>query len=142
MTCPNCTASRAVACGREGCRERLAELRVATVVGPARDELLQAARAELGLCRVAQAEDDFAPQLARLDLQEGDIVTVRTRSKLDADKAARWQDGLEKLIRAQGWRDVGVLILDDCTDLSVERPTRPDTRMQHQAPRALPIVSH
>jgi hypothetical protein len=86
----------------------------------------------MGLGHLSLVEEDFAPQLARLDLQEGDIVTVRTRSKLDADKAKRWQDGLEKLIRAQGWRDVGVLILDDCTEIAVDRVARPDTRFAHQ----------
>ncbi|MBP2494697.1 MULTISPECIES: hypothetical protein [Methylobacterium] len=110
---------------------------MATVVGPARDEMLQAARAELGLFRLLLPEDDFAPQLARLDLQEGDIVTVRTRSKLDADKAKRWQDGLEKLIRAQGWRDVGVLILDDCTDLTVDRPTTRPAQQRREFPQPM-----
>jgi hypothetical protein len=94
--------------------------------------MLEAARVEMGLGHLSLVEEDFAPQLARLDLQEGDIVTVRTRSKLDADKAKRWQDGLEKLIRAQGWRDVGVLILDDCTEIAVDRVARPDTRFAHQ----------
>lgn len=137
MTCPNCTASRVVACGREGCRERLAELRVATVVGPIRAEMLEAARAEMGLGHLSLVEEDFAPQLARLDLQEGDIVTVRTRSKLDADKAKRWQDGLEKLIRAQGWRDVGVLILDDCTDLTVDRSTTRPAQQRRDFPQPM-----
>lgn len=141
MICADCPAYLAEACGRDGCRAQLAQLHVAAVVGPARAELLDDARLELGLGRLLPVEDDFAPQLARLDLQEGDIVTVRTRAKLDPAKAARWQDGLEKLVRAQGWRDVRVIILDDCTDVSIERPARLDTRMQHQAPRPAPIVT-
>lgn len=83
------------------------------------------------------AFDGAAAQLGRLDLQEGDIVTVRTRSKLDADKAKRWQDGLEKLIRAQGWRDVGVLILDDCTDLTVDRSTTRPAQQRRDFPQPM-----
>ena len=71
-------------------------------------------------------------QLSRLDLEENDLVVVRTRSKLSVEKSACWQDGLEKLIRAQGWRNIGVLILDDCTDIVVERAARPDTRQLQQ----------
>ena len=83
------------------------------------------------------AFDGAEAQLARLDLQEGDIVTVRTRSKLDADKANRWQDGLEKLVRAQGWRNVGVLILDDCTDIAVDRPATRLVQQRRDVPQPM-----
>ena len=82
--------------------------------------------------------DDLAPQLARLDVEDNDILVVRTRRKVSEATAAKWQDGLERLVRAAGVKGVSILVLDDCTDITVERL---DTSMQHQPPRPTPIVS-
>ena len=85
--------------------------------------------------------EEIDRQLARLDVESGDILVLRTRCKLQPATAARWQDELLALCRSHGVRDVSVLVLDDCTDLSIERPKHADTRMQHQARREPPIVS-
>lgn len=77
-------------------------------------------------------------QLSRLDVESGDTLIIRTRSKLQAETAARWQDELQELCRSKGCRDVIVIVLDDCTDLTVERPQQADTRMQHRAPAVAP----
>ena len=107
-------------CLREGCVLALDEARTATVVTP-RDE-------------------DLAPQLKRLDVESGDILVLRTRRKLSEAIVEKWQDELLRLCRAHGARDVSVLVLDDCTDLTIERPARHDTRMQHQAGREPPTA--
>lgn len=78
---------------------------------------------------------DFSAQLARLDIEDGDILTVRTRAKLTAEKATRYQRELLELCRSQGFQHVSVIILDDCSDLTIERPRKAPTGMQHQAAR-------
>ena len=83
--------------------------------------------------------EDIDRQLARLDVESGDILVLSTRAKLQPATAARWQDELIALCRSQGVRNVTVLVLDDCTDLTVERPAT--TLMQHQAPRLVPMVT-
>ena len=86
--------------------------------------------------------EEIDRQLSHLDVESGDILVLRTRQKLQAATAEKWQDELLELCRAHGVRDVSVLVLDDCTDLTIERPRHADTRMQHQAFRAPPIISH
>lgn len=86
--------------------------------------------------------EDLDRQLSRLDVENGDILVLRTAKKLSAATAEKWQDELLELCSAHGVRDVSVLVLDDCTDLTIERPQRVDTRMQHQAFRAPPIITH
>ncbi|MCJ2143722.1 hypothetical protein [Methylobacterium sp. E-066] len=85
--------------------------------------------------------EEIDRQLDRLVVRHGDILVLRTRQKLQPATAAKWQDELIGLCKDAGVRDVTVLVLDDCTDLSIERPQRADTRMQHQAFRPTPIVS-
>ena len=85
--------------------------------------------------------EEIDRQLSRLDVEQGDILVLRTRQRLQPATAARWQDELINLCREQGIRGISVLVLDDCTDLTVERPKRPDTGMMHQAARLVPYVS-
>ena len=86
--------------------------------------------------------EEIDRQLSRLDVESGDILILRTREKLQAATAEKWQDELLELCRAHGVRDVSVVVFDNCTDLTIERPQHADTRMQHQAFRAVPIVTH
>lgn len=86
--------------------------------------------------------EDLDRQLSRVDVENGDILVLRTAKKLSTATAEKWQDELLELCAAHGVRDVSIIVLDDCTDLTIERPQRADTRMQHQAFRAPPIVSH
>ena len=118
MSCEDCCERLLASCGREGCALKLAEARTATVA--------------------PTIFDGVEAQVSRLDVEDGDILVVRTRRKVSEATAAKWQGGLERLVRAAGVKDVSILVLDDCTDITVERF---DTRMQHQPPRPTPIVS-
>lgn len=115
----------------EGCYARLADLRVATIVGPLDLDLQQPLRLEPGEVMVPHASgaDDMGRQLDRLEVQPGDILVVRTRRKLQPAKATAWQDELIRLCKSSGVTDVTVLILDDATELTVERPA---TRLLQQ----------
>ncbi|QGY05500.1 hypothetical protein MMSR116_29115 [Methylobacterium mesophilicum SR1.6/6] len=68
-------------------------------------------------------------QLDRLEVRHGDILVLRTRQKLQLETAAKWQDDLIRMCRDAGVRDVTVLVLDNATELSVERPA---TRLVQQ----------
>ena len=80
-------------------------------------------------------------QVKRLDVESGDILVVRTAKKLTRAEADAIDAQVSQLARRHGVRDVSVIVLDNATDLTVERPGAVDTRMQHQAPRAAPIIS-
>ncbi|MBE7201419.1 MAG: hypothetical protein INR70_26950 [Parafilimonas terrae] len=68
-------------------------------------------------------------QLDRLEVRHGDILVLRTRQKLQPETAAKWQDELIRMCRDIGVRDVTVLVLDNATELTVERP---QTRLVQQ----------
>ncbi|WP_289015719.1 hypothetical protein [uncultured Methylobacterium sp.] len=78
---------------------------------------------------------NIALQLRRLDVENGDILVLRTPEKPTRETADTWHDQVQQAVREQGLRDVTCIVLDNCTDLSVERPS---TAMQHQRPRKLP----
>ena len=122
MHCATCPFHRRTLCQAEGC---------------------YAARGlvahDLALQPVAEAIDR---QLTRLDVEGGDILVLRTRHKLRPELAAEWQEELKALCRSQGVRDVSVVVLDNCTSLTVERRSVPDTRMQYQPVKGAPIVSY
>jgi hypothetical protein len=92
-----------------------------------------AARGLVAQRTVGDAGEPIDRQLTRLDVENGDILVLRTCQKLRPEMAAEWQSELQALCRSHGARDVTVVVLDDCSDLTVERPEKPDTRMQHQA---------
>ncbi len=73
--------------------------------------------------------EEIDRQLDRLEVRHGDILVLRTRQKLQPSTAAKWQDELIELCAAAGVRDVTVLVLDDATELTVERPA---TRLVQQ----------
>ncbi|MGU3667994.1 hypothetical protein ACLBX9_27725 [Methylobacterium sp. A49B] len=68
-------------------------------------------------------------QLDRLEVRHGDILVLRTRQKLQPETAAKWQDELIGLCRDAGVTDVTILVLDNATELTVERP---QTRLVQQ----------
>ena len=63
---------------------------------------------------------DLDVQVSRLDVENGDILTLRTRHVLTRDQADELHDEVARLARRHGVRDVSVLVLDNCSDLSVE----------------------
>ena len=73
--------------------------------------------------------EEIDRQLDRLEVQHGDILVLRTRQKLQPATAAKWQDELIDLCEAAGVRDVTILVLDNATELTVERPA---TRLVQQ----------
>lgn len=73
--------------------------------------------------------EDIARQLDRLEVRHGDILVLRTSQKLQPATAARWQDELIGMCAASGVQDVTVLVLDNATELTVERP---NTRLVQQ----------
>lgn len=85
--------------------------------------------------------DDLDLQMKRLDVESGDILVVRTAKKLTRAEADAIDAQVSQLARRHGVRDVSVIVLDNASDLTVERPGAVDTRMQHQAPRPAPVVS-
>ena len=68
-------------------------------------------------------------QLDRLEVRHGDILVLRTRQKLLPATAAKWQDELIRMCRDAGVTDVTAVVLDDCTELTIERPA---TRLVQQ----------
>lgn len=68
-------------------------------------------------------------QLDRLEVRHGDILVIRTSEKLQPATAEKWQDELIDMCRDAGVTDVTVLILDNATELTVERP---ETRLVQQ----------
>ena len=73
--------------------------------------------------------EEIDRQLDRLEVRHGDILVMRTRQKLQPATAAKWQDELIGLCAAAGVRDITVVVFDDCTELTVERPA---TRLVQQ----------
>lgn len=148
MRCSTCPGDRQDLCRREGCYAKLCEMRHATVVVDDRAAAaLRAAAAGLSslpplmLSHEPVALADLDLQVKRLDVESGDILVVRTAKKLTAAQADAIDAQVSQLARRHGVRDVSVVVLDNATDLTVERPGPIDTRMQHQATRAAPIVS-
>ena len=144
MRCSTCPTDRQDFCRREGCRAKLVELRHATLVVDDRaSHLLSAAATRMqaaeAYCTAALVALDL--QVKRLDVESGDILVVRTAKKLTRTEADAIDAQVSQLARRHGVRDVSVLVLDNATDLTVERPGPVDTRMQQQAPRSAPIVS-
>ena len=117
-TCKICTASRATACMRAGACQW-------TPDG--------------GAPSVPVAIDIPEFDLKRLDVEDGDVLVFRTRSKLTPDQAERIADRIDRHAQRHGFHDVRTIVLDDCSDLAIERPARADTRLQHQAPRPVPV---
>lgn len=122
MLCATCPTARNEHCRLEGC-------------GAARAIAYEALAAQ----PVAEAIDR---QLTELDVESGCILVLRTRQKLRPEMAAEWQEELKALCRSQGVRDVSVVVLDNCTSLTVERRSVADTRMQYQPVKGAPIVSY
>ncbi|MBE7202011.1 MAG: hypothetical protein INR70_29980 [Parafilimonas terrae] len=131
MHCAACPDDRRAAFATQGCHMVLAELRTATLVGSADLDLLQPLHLEPGQVAVhpAPSAGDMALQLHRLDLRHGDILVIRTSEKLQPATAEKWQDELIRLCEASGFRDVTVLVLDNATEITVERP---ETRLVQQ----------
>lgn len=156
MRCSACPADRHSACDLHGCHAQLALFRVgvvdgsgaiAALTGKLRHLIADECDAFPGSqpalpVHALHDNDQLAPQVSRLDIEDGDILTVRTRAKLTAEKAARYQRELLELCRSQGFRHVSVIILDDCSDLTIERPRKAPTGMQHQHVRPFPISSY
>jgi len=74
--------------------------------------------------------EDLDRQLDRLEVRHGDILVLRSSQKLQPAKAAAWSDELIRLCAASGVTDVTVLVLDNATELKVERPA---TRLVQQS---------
>ena len=83
----------------------------------------------------ARSAEDLEFQVKRLDIEEHDILVLRTAKKLTEDEAHAAADMVEAIAARTGFRYVTPLILDNCSDLSIERP---DTAMAHQRPRDVP----
>ncbi len=68
--------------------------------------------------------------LKRLDVEEGDILVFRTRSKLTAEQAERIAGRVDAFAARHGFREVRTMVLDGCSDLDVaDRPrARQETR--------------
>lgn len=79
--------------------------------------------------------EDLELQVKRLDIEEHDILVLRTAKKLTEDEAHAAAEMVEAIAARTGFRNVTPLILDNCSDLSIERP---QTAMAHQRPRDLP----
>jgi len=73
--------------------------------------------------------EEIDRQLDRLEVRQGDILVLRTRQLLQPATAKKWQDDLIRMCEASGVRDVTVLVLDNATELTVERPA---TRLVQQ----------
>lgn len=142
MHCATCPADRRAACTRKGCYARLAEVLVATVAPGAltndlkRDLLGHLEPGQLMVCD-AHRSGDMDRQLDRLEVRHGDILVLRTRQKLQPATAAKWQDELIGLCAAAGVRDVTVLVLDNATELKVERPATRLVQQNRDAPQAM-----
>ena len=119
-TCEDCTAWRVMACTRASACQGSPE------GGPA---------------SAPAAIDVPEFELKRLDVEDGDVLVYRTRSKLTPDQAERIADRIDRHAQRHGFHDVRTIVLDDCSDLAIERPARADTRMRHQAPRPVPVIT-
>lgn len=76
-------------------------------------------------------------QLDRLEVRHGDILVLRTREKLQAATAEKWQDELIRMCRDAGVRDVTVLVLDNATELTVERPATRLVQQRRDVPQPM-----
>ena len=143
MRCSTCPSGRQDFCRREGCHAKLVEMRHETMVVPLPDTWpLKLVPRALPLTHGSACDvSDLDLQVKRLDVESGDILVVRTAKKLTQAQADAIDAQVSQLARRHGVRDVSVMVLDNATDLTVERPGPVDTRMQHQAPRLAPIVS-
>lgn len=70
-------------------------------------------------------------QVKRLDVEHGDMLVLTTAKKLTQAQADAAHDLVAQLARRHGVRDVSVLVLDNCSDLTVERRERP---AKHRGP--------
>ncbi len=118
-TCESCTARLATACVRAGACQR-------TPGG--------------GAPSASVAIDIPEFELKRLDVEEGDLLVYRTRSRLTSGQADVVADRIDRHVRQLGFTNVRTIVLDDCSDLSIERPAHARTRMQHQARREPPTA--
>ena len=66
--------------------------------------------------------DDLELQVKRLDVESGDILVVRTARTLTRAEADAVDAMVSQLGRRHGVRDVSVIVLDNCSDLTVQRP--------------------
>lgn len=132
MRCSTCPTDRHELCQREGCYARLAQLRIASVDDAG--ERVAAVRSLLD--RVGcPAPLSIEAQVTRLDVEDNDILVLRTAEKLSQEKADAFHDQVLELAQRHGVKGVTVVVLDGCTDLTIERPS---TAMAHQRPRAVP----
>ncbi|MCJ2067769.1 hypothetical protein MKK75_02930 [Methylobacterium sp. J-030] len=81
--------------------------------------------------------EDLDRQLDRLEVQHGDILVLRTRRKLPAATVTKWQDDLIRMCRDAGVTDVTALVLDDCTELAVERPAMRLVQQHRDVPQLM-----
>lgn len=65
---------------------------------------------------------DLDLQVGRLDVENGDILVVRTRQILTTAQADRIHNDVALLARRHGVVGVSVVVFDNCADLTVERP--------------------
>lgn len=79
-----------------------------------------------------RAVEDLELQVKRLDIEEHDVLVLRTPKKLTEDEAHAASEMIEEIAARSGYRYVTALVLDNCSDLSIERP---GTAMAHQRPR-------
>lgn len=117
-------------------------VRISVDSGPASDVLAKA-QAALALAKAQLLEAQTAAirceavevQVRRLDVEDNDILVVRTAEKLSQEKSDAFHDRVLELAQRHGVKGVTVVVLDGCTDLTIERPS---TAMAHQRPRAVP----
>jgi hypothetical protein len=83
--------------------------------------------------------EEIDRQLERLEVRHGDILVLRTRQKLQPATAARWQDELIGMCCDAGIRDVTVLVLDNATDLTVERPNTRLVQQHRDVPQPMQV---
>ncbi|MFC6772535.1 hypothetical protein [Methylobacterium gregans] len=72
---------------------------------------------------------DLELQVKRLDIEEHDVLVLRTAKKLTQDEADAAVDMVESIARRSGIRFVTPVVLDACSDLSIERP---EPRLPHE----------
>lgn len=108
--CAACPPGRQHRCAAQGCHRTLA---LACAEARLAEAYTQPTPSELGSLDL---------QVRRLDVESGDILVVRTAKTLTREQADLAHDTVAKLAARHGIRDVSVLVLDACTDLTVQRP--------------------
>ena len=143
MHCSTCPDDRREHCRLEGCNAHHAPAWSIAGAGDGiswsltvKGEPPAAVLAQLTRGQVERAVTSaLAIEVKRLDVENNDILIVRTAEKLSPEKAADFHDRVLELAQRHGVKGVTVVVLDGCTDLTIERPS---TAMAHQRPRPQP----